>query len=219
MKRKWRDICTDLVFIWPLFSALLPCCWKKWMESWRDKKKWAWWLRNRSGGKEGRHWMPAWRWDTRFTTVRKWFIRKGGYWLYWMLFLFPSENARGDGRGFRGVASFTPAFILWPWAWSSGEVLPKGTKRNKDHTGHSQGMWHIFALSLVWSHVPTCSTFSILLSPWRWFSQHLHSCPCQTCSVLWRGWVSRTKTSWGFCSAVLLNWEEGRNHRDIQFWS
>lgn len=136
------------------------------------------------------------------------------------LSFFLSENARGDGRGFRGVASSTPTFNLWPWAWSSGEVLPKGTERNKDHTGHSQGMWHLFAPSLVWSsHAPTCSTFSILLSPWRWFSQHLHSCPCQTCSILWRGWVSRTKTSWGFCSAVLLNWEEGRSHRDIQFWS
>lgn len=76
MRKKWRDVCTHLVFIWPLFSALLPCCWKKWMESWRDKKKWAWCLRNRSGGKEGRHWMPAWRWDTRSTTVRKRFIRK-----------------------------------------------------------------------------------------------------------------------------------------------
>lgn len=100
-------------------------------------------------------------------------------------FLCPSENASGDGRGFRGVANSTPAFNLWPWAWSSGEVLPKGTERNKDHTGHSQGMWPLFAPGLVWSsHVPTCSTSSFLLSPWRWFSQHLHSCPCQTCSVL-----------------------------------
>lgn len=186
MRRKWGDVCTNLVHIWPLFSALLPCFCKKWMESWRGKKKWAWWLRNHSGGKEGSHWMSVWRWDKDL-----WQLENDSYeredvgCTECKFFLCPSENAWGDGRGFRGVANSTPAFNLWPWAWSSGEVLPKGTKRNKDHTGHSQGMWPLFAPALVWSsHVPTCSTFSFLLSPWRWFSQHLHSCPCQICSVL-----------------------------------
>lgn len=83
IRRKWVDVYTHLIFIWPLFSALLPCCWRKWMESWRDKKKWAWWLRNRSGGKDGRRWTSVWRWDTRSLTVRK-LIWKGGCLIYWM---------------------------------------------------------------------------------------------------------------------------------------
>lgn len=219
MRKKWRDVCTHLVFIWPLFSALLPCCWKKWMESWRDKKKWAWCLRNRSGGKEGRHWMPAWRWDTRSTTVRKRFIRKDiGYtecsFFFHQKMLEEMEEALGVWQALLLPLSSDPELEVQVKCF---QKALKGTKITQDILRVCGIYLHLHQFDHVFP--PAALSLFFFSSSWRWFSQHLHSCPCQTCSVLWRGWVSRTKTSWDFCSAVLLNWEEGRNHRDIQFWS